>query len=71
MESAKEGEQSLDHRARDGGRCPGSPSPSPVHKAADGTLSEATLALSIYCLLNIDYHVLETVSLVSFEEEQR
>lgn len=45
-----------------------------VHKAAGGTLSEATLAFSFYCvviIINMDYHIVDTVSPVSLEKEQR
>lgn len=42
-----------------------------VHKAAGGTLSEATLAFSFYCVVNMDYHIVDTVSPVSLEKEQR
>lgn len=45
--------------------------PPSVHKAAGGTLSEATLAFSFYCFVNMDYHILDTVSAVSLEREQR
>lgn len=42
-----------------------------VHKAADGTLSEAPLAFSFYYFVNKDYHILDTVSPVSLEKEQK